>query len=871
MSQFSTNIMNQKYAHDLPEGRKETWAEIAHRVAKNVMKAVDAPKELVKEIETAIANKEFMPGGRYLYATGRAYHQTQNCLLLKSEDSREGWSDLLQKASMALMTGAGIGINYSALRAKGKPIRKTGGTASGPISLMQMVNECARFIIQGGSRRAAVWAGLSWKHPDIHEFIHTKDWSDLIKSAKAEDYNFPAPLDSTNISVCLDDEFFEALNNDNHALHSTAHSVYWDCIKQMLSTGEPGFSVDTGKNSGETLRNAPICSNTMVLTNKGYKKVSEIVGISSVVWTGRQWAKNVVFSKTANNTNVVLVSMSGGREIRCDPRHPFFVEKYKGKGIRRKLVSVDRVLAESLKKGDILHVSLPKTSKEVKLDIEAYTLGYVYGDGSFGNNRAEATFCTDASKRCAEVVSGSSRVSSVNPKDGRGYTRIYFTSDRNYWANRSKEEFPNDVYQMSHDGICSFVAGLFDADGNHEPAQTRFRLASKHEGFLRGTARALEQIGILANISKAGISTFGQSQGYQLVVMGDYVETFSNIIPTVRVKGDVSGYIPYRSSTIKVKGVELDGVEDVFCADVGVEEHSFMAEGVIVSNCTEITSRDDSDICNLGSINIARVKDLEHMKRLVEIGTAFLVAGSVYSDVPYAAVDQCRTRNRRIGLGLMGLHEWLLKHGKKYGPDAELEEYIKVYATNLKYAKAYAKQWDLSAPIAGRAIAPTGTIGIVAETSTGIEPVFCVAYKRRYLKGDVVHYQYVVDPVAQRLINSGIDPEQIEDAYSLAERVDRRVEFQSWIQKYVDHGVSSTINLPQWGSELNNESKVKSFGNMLLKYLPGLRGITCYPDGARGGQPLTPVAYKTAIKHVGEVFLEQADVCSISNRGSCGA
>ena len=212
-----------------------------------------------------------------------------------------------------------------------------------------------------------------------------------------------------------------------------------------------------------------------------------------------------------------------------------------------------------------------------------------------------------------------------------------------------------------------------------------------------------------------------------------------------------------------------------------------------------------------------------------------------------------------------------MKHGKKYGPDAELEEYIKVYATNLKYAKAYAKQWDLSAPIAGRAIAPTGTIGIVAETSTGIEPVFCVAYKRRYLKGDVVHYQYVVDPVAQRLINSGIDPEQIEDAYSLAERVDRRVEFQSWIQKYVDHGVSSTINLPQWGSELNNESKVKSFGNMLLKYLPGLRGITCYPDGARGGQPLTPVAYKTAIKHVGEVFLEQADVCSISNRGSCGA
>ena len=543
MSQFATNIMHQKYAHDLPEGRKETWPEIAHRVAKNVMKAVDAPKDLVKEIEAAISNKEFMPGGRYLYATGRPYKQTQNCLLLRVEDSREGWSDLLQKASMALMTGAGIGINYSALRAKGKPIRKTGGTASGPIALMQMVNECARFIMQGGSRRSAVWAGLSWKHPDIHEFIHMKDWSDLIKSAKAEDYNFPAPLDSTNISVCLDDEFFEAFNNGKHVLHATACSVYWECIRQMLTTGEPGFAVDIGENAGEDLRNA----------------------------------------------------------------------------------------------------------------------------------------------------------------------------------------------------------------------------------------------------------------------------------------------------------------------------------------CTEISSRNDSDICNLGSINIAKVRDLEHMKRLVEISTAFLVAGSVYSDVPYAAVDQVRTRNRRIGLGLMGLHEWLLKHGKKYGQDAELEEYLKIYATNLKYAKSYAKQWDLTVPIAGRAIAPTGTIGIVAETSTGIEPVFCVAYKRRYLKGEVVHYQYVVDPVAQRLINSGIPAEQIEDAYSLAEDVERRVEFQEWIQKYVDHGVSSTINLPQWGSEFNNESLVTSFGQMLIKHLPNLRGITCYPDGARGGQPLTPVAYKTAIKHVGEVFIEQADVCSITNRGSCGA
>jgi ribonucleoside-diphosphate reductase alpha chain len=219
----------------------------------------------------------------------------------------------------------------------------------------------------------------------------------------------------------------------------------------------------------------------------------------------------------------------------------------------------------------------------------------------------------------------------------------------------------------------------------------------------------------------------------------------------------------------------------------------------------------------------------------------------------------------------MGLHEWLLKNNKKYEKDEELQKYLEVYATSGTYAAKYAKEWGLTVPIKTRAVAPTGTIGIVAETTTGIEPIFCVAYKRRYLKGSVVHYQYVVDPTAKRLIETGVNPDNIEDAYSLAEDVERRVAFQAWLQKYVDHSISSTINLPEWGSELNNSNTVQKFGNMLIKYLPELRGITCYPDGARGGQPLTPVKYTTAMKHIGEVFVEQTDICDISKGGSCGS
>lgn len=541
MSQFARRIMEQKYSHTKADGTKETWDNIAYRVSKHVMKSVgySVRDELTKEVCKIIQEKKFIPGGRYLYATGRQFHQVQNCLLLRAEDSREGWADLLHKSAMALMTGAGIGVVYSDIRAEGKTIRKTGGSATGPIALMQMVNEAGRGIMQGGSRRSAIWAGLHWSHPDCQKFINLKDWNAAIKAMKADNFNSYAPMDGTNISVILDDEFFKAYSQESHPKHSLAFSVYWATVRHMLETGEPGFSVDTGVNDAENLRNA----------------------------------------------------------------------------------------------------------------------------------------------------------------------------------------------------------------------------------------------------------------------------------------------------------------------------------------CTEVSSKDDSDICNLGSINLARIDSLDDMRKVTELATTFLLAGTVYSDVPYLQVDKIRHKNRRLGLGLMGIHEWLLKRGKSYASDTELAEYMDLYTESTKYAKKYANEWDLSTPIKTRAIAPTGTISIVAETTSGIEPVFCTAFKRRYLKGNITQYEYVIDPCAKKLIDSGVDPDKIEDAYSISP--ERRIAFQAWLQTYVDHGISSTVNLPAWGSESNNEGTVQAFGNMLMNYLPQIRGLTTYPDGSRSGQPLTVIKYNTAIKHVGQVFVEGSDVCDLRG-GSCG-
>lgn len=525
-------IYLQKYSLD----GKETWPETAKRVVDHVMRPY--LPDLADEMEQAIVDRKFLPGGRYLFATGKRLHQTQNCLLLTVEDSREGWADLMRRITAGLMSGAGIGVVYSKLRPKGAYIRGTGGESTGPLALMQMVNEAGRHIRQGGARRSAIWAGLHWNHPDIHEFIRLKDWTDEMKAAKEADFDAPATMDGTNISVILDDDFFDAYQDPDHPDHKLAHDVYDETVRHMLETGEPGFSVDIGPNAGEHLRNA----------------------------------------------------------------------------------------------------------------------------------------------------------------------------------------------------------------------------------------------------------------------------------------------------------------------------------------CTEVTSADDNDICNLGSLNLARIESREEMARLVYLSTAFLLCGSVYSLVPYPEVAKTRSRNRRLGLGLMGVGEWLAVRGKPYGPDEELGGWLDEYAKSTEYAHELADRLGISRPVKTRAIAPAGTISIIGETTSGMEPMFAPAYKRRYAKGDTWVYQYVIDGAAERLAEKGIDPDSVDCAYKLAHDPARRLEMQAWLQQYVDHGISSTLNLPAPSEQSFDDEE---FGNILMRYLPHLRGITVYPDGARGGQPLTVVPYAEAKDWAG-VEIEEVGNEEACVGGVCG-
>jgi len=254
-SKFSEDIFNTKYSHEGAETFHELSCTLVNDVCQSYLTA-DEKEELIDHI----SNLRFIPGGRYLYYAGRDKKFFNNCYLLKAEeDTREDWAKLSWQSESCLMTGGGIGTDYSIYRPEGQILKGTGGVSSGPIPKMQMINEIGRHVMQGGSRRSAIYASLNWKHSDIDKFLVSKNWFDMpigttgqtIFDVKQDDFNFPAPLDMTNISVNYDTEWLL-----NYWETGEVGDVFKTNVHQALRTAEPGFSFNFFEKENETLRNA---------------------------------------------------------------------------------------------------------------------------------------------------------------------------------------------------------------------------------------------------------------------------------------------------------------------------------------------------------------------------------------------------------------------------------------------------------------------------------------------------------------------------------------------------------------------------------------------------------------------------------------
>jgi ribonucleoside-diphosphate reductase alpha chain len=154
-------------------------------------------------------------------------------------------------------------------------------------------------------------------------------------------------------------------------------------------------------------------------------------------------------------------------------------------------------------------------------------------------------------------------------------------------------------------------------------------------------------------------------------------------------------------------------------------------------------------------------------------------------------------------------------------------------------------------------------IGIVAESTPSADPLLTAAEQREVKMANVhgpdrYEQHVVVDPIVLRAIKRGVSLDTIEDAYDLALDPERRLAQTAYLQQYVDHAISGTVNLP---AVITDAREARDMGDTLMRFLPDLRGITFYPDGARAGQPRKPVPLEWA--------LAQRDVVVETDVGRC--
>lgn len=184
---------------------EQTPEEMWKRVAKGIA-SVEKPenrKHWEKEFYNVMEGFKFLPGGRILAGAGTGYDVTYyNCFVIPSpKDSRDGIMDNLKAMIEIMARGGGVGLNLSSLRPRGSRVKKVNGFSSGPMNWAELYSVATKDIVQqGGSRRGALMLMLHDWHPDVEEFITVKQDLNRINGA--------------NLSVCVSDEFMEAVKKD---------------------------------------------------------------------------------------------------------------------------------------------------------------------------------------------------------------------------------------------------------------------------------------------------------------------------------------------------------------------------------------------------------------------------------------------------------------------------------------------------------------------------------------------------------------------------------------------------------------------------------------------------------------------------------
>jgi ribonucleoside-diphosphate reductase alpha chain len=796
-------------------------------------------------------------------------------------------------------SGGGTGFAFSRLRPKDALVRSTGGKASGPVSFLRVFNGATEAVKQGGTRRGANMGILRVDHPDILEFIESK---------------LDGGITNFNISVAVTERFMEALKADGeydlvepHTGKVTgrlrAREVFDRIVQAAWKTGDPGlFFVDRCNagpaNPTPTLdkveatnpcgeqplypNEACFAPETRITTDRGLETVAELYaryrrGETVLVATNLNGQGRHIVLRPAVVVKVgmkptVRVTLANGQQIRVTPDHRILTQEgWKEAGA---LSREDRVCVQTGMAGPLAITSTDGDLQRM--------LGWFTGDGWF-TNAVGLTFGPEdesAFQRLLPVwrqfTGSATRVQTQSTMvrciaTERAEAIAAFKAYGFAPGRGPEKRAPKFVFTAPKEEQIRYLQGLFGADGSKTHRKSQVTLSSASLELLRDVQLLLLNLGMRSNIKYYPHRPTGRAWG-QLKVNGEGYHRFLDLIgfpltPQKQERCDQFRWQWTKQDRLAVGVASVVADEEVEVYDVSEPvTHSLIAEGMIVHNC------------NLGSINLAKfVKpgdaveqiDWAGMERAVRLSVRFLDDVIEVNPYPLAEINEAVKRNRRIGLGVMGWADMLCCLGIPYDSEVALGLADRVMAfiqekghdesRRLAAERGPFPTWPQSIyrdkgmlrNSTVTTIAPTGTISIIADCSSGIEPLFAVAFEHRVgerrlsfvnkhfeavAKARGFYSEALMQKVAEQGTLHGLSevPEDVRRVFVTAHEVapEWHVRHQAAYQRHTDNGVSKTANLP------NSATPDDVRSAYMLAYETGCIGITVFRDGCKGTQVL---------------------------------
>jgi len=609
-SQNAITVLEHRYLIKDRKGNiMETPDGMLARVAKAISEAeLDNNKSMWNDRFLSIMDSlEFLPNSPCLINAGRELQQLSACFVLHPMDSIESIMNTVKYTAIIHKSGGGVGLYFSNIRPANSVVKSTSGVASGPISFMKIFNMSTEVIKQGGVRRGANLGLLKCTHPDIFDWVRCKE--DLTQ------------FQSFNLSVSVTDEFLEAAKEDSTFYLKDPYTKERQAIKakelfdlicyEAWLTGEPGLIfIDTINRKNFTPWLGPmecvnpcIAGDTLISTTKGKVAIKDLVG------------KNP------------LVFCTDGEEIHI--RRAFDIRKT---GRMRKVYKLTT-------KG---FISGNSTRREIVATGDHLFMLY---DGGY--------------KKLEDLREGDRLLP-------------FYQMVRNSKGYRNIRDINNKVNGEAH-YVCKYFHGApsdnqipHHKDGdktNNDPDNLEWVDNSEHNRL-----KMIGENNPIHKLTEEGRNPF-QRNGF--VSEMNKITWQDDTIRARRISGIKRAHerMGHKVHNHKVVTVEFCGYEDVY--DMRVPDfHNFAANGLFVHNCGE-QNLYAWESCNLGSIDISKFVvnekvEWDRLSEVVEIAVRFLDDVIDVNNYPHIKIRRKTLLTRKVGLGIMGWADALIKLGYRY-------------------------------------------------------------------------------------------------------------------------------------------------------------------------------------------------------------